>query len=152
MMDAINECQASCLYVMEFMMIPAVLMDVPPHRNPDVEFRVRSINELREVDQEIAEGVDWSAMSVSYYTSDELKFMLFEFPLPLEEPLAYYGMVIKYKGEAMAYYTLEMSSQEGKTYFCKCTNMMHSLIKPYEGELSALAFMQYVLDYHKKKC
>lgn len=147
-----NVNDARCQYVLEFMMIPAVLMDVPPHRDPDVEFRVRSINDLRNVDKEIAEGVDWSAMSVTYYTSDELKFMLFEFPLPLEEPLAYYGMVIKYKGEAMVYYTLEMSSQEGRPYFCKCNSRMHSLICTYEGELSSLAFMQYVLNYHKKKC
>jgi len=142
--------EMNCLYVLEFMMIPAVLMDVPPHKDPDVEFRVRSIKDLREVDAEIATGVDWSAVSVTYYTSDELKFALFEFPQPLEEPLAYYGMVIKYKGEAMAYYTLEMSSREGHPFFCKCNSMMHSLIMPYEGELSSLAFMQFVLGFHKK--
>ena len=144
------EHQVDCLYEMEFQMIPAVLMVKMPGNTPDDDFRVCSLRKLRSIHAGIAEGVDWSAMSMNYYSSDELKYLFFEFPQPLREPLAYYGMVIKYRGQEMKYYTLEMSSEEGVTFFCRCSQFRHSLLRTYEGDLSAQAFMQYVLDYHKK--
>ena len=51
----------------------------------------------------------------------------------------------------MVYYTLEMGSGDFPMYFCKVIkiggNRMHCLIGPYEGELSAQAFIKYVLEY-----
>ena len=145
-----EERRSDSQYIPEFMKIPAYLFDESPAYDPDEKFRLSSIHEMMESDKDLV--IDWEAVSVTYYTSLNLKYAFYEFPLPIEEPQAYYGMAVKYKGKPLVYYTLEMASDGRPPFFCKVAELRwgraHCLIGPYEGELSAQAFMQYVLDYN----
>ena len=144
-----EERRSDSQYILEFMKIPAYLFDESPVYDPDKKFRLSSIQEMMDSDKDLV--IDWGAVSVTYYTSLDLKYVFYEFPLPIEEPQAYYGMAVKYKGKPLVYYTLEMASDGRLPFFCIVSEIgghrTHSLIGPYEGELSALAFMQYVLEY-----
>ena len=144
-----EERRSDSQYILEFMKIPAYLFDESPAYDPDEKFRLSSIHEMMESDKDLV--IDWEAVSVTYYTSLNLKFAFYEFPLPIEEPQAYYGMAVKYKGQPLVYYTLEMASGFESPLFCKVSDIgghrTHNLMGPYEGELSAQAFMQYVLEY-----
>ena len=139
-------------YILEFMKIPAYLFDESPSYDPDRKFRLTSIKDLMALDHDLM--IDWESVSVTYYTTLKVKSVFFEFPLPICEPQAYYGMAIKRKGEPLVYYTLEMGSEEIPYFFCKVSEIgghrMHSLIAPYKGELSAQAFIKHVLEYSEK--
>ena len=144
-----EERRSDSQYVLEFMKIPAYLFDQSPSYNPDEKLRLSSISELMESDKDLV--TDWNAVSVTYYTTLKVKSVFYEFPLPIEEPQAYYGMAVKRKDQPLVYYTLEMGSGDIPLFFCKVSEIrgqrMHSLIAPYEGELSARAFIKHVLDY-----
>ena len=144
-----EERRSDSQYILEFMKIPAYLFDESPAYDPDEKFRLSSIHEMMENDKDLV--IDREAVSVTYYTSLNLKYVFYVFPLPIEEPQAYYGMAVKYKGKPLVYYTLEMASDGRPPFFCKVSEIgghrTHSLMGSYEGELSALAFMQYVLEY-----
>ena len=144
-----EERRSDSQYVLEFMKIPAYLFDQLPSYDPDEKLRLTNINDLMESDKDLV--IDWEAVSVTYYTTLEVKSVFYEFPLPIEEPQAYYGMAVKRKDQPLVYYTLEMASEGRPPFFCKISEVgghrTHSLIAPYEGELSAQAFIKHVLDY-----
>ena len=146
-----EERRSDSQYILEFMKIPAYLFDESPLYDPDEKFRLSSISELMANDKDLV--IDWDCVSVTYYTSLKVKCVCYEFPLPIEEPQAYYGVAIKQKGQPMVYYTLEMASEGQPPFFCKIVEIeghrMHCLIAPYKGELSAQAFIRHVLDYNE---
>lgn len=145
----LEEYRSDSQYYLEFKVIPAYLFDKFPLYDPDEKLMLTNINDLMESDKGLV--IDWEAVSVTYYTTLKVKSVFYEFPLPIEEPQAYYGMAVKRKGQPLVYYTLEMGSGDIPLYFCKITEIggqrTHSLIAPYEGELSAQAFIKHVLDY-----
>jgi hypothetical protein len=149
MAEELEEYRSDSQYYLEFRVIPAYLFDQLPWYDPDEKLRLTNINELMDSDKGLV--IDWETVSVTYYTTLEVKSVFYEFPLPIEEPQAYYGMAVKRKGQPLVYYTLEMGSGDIPLFFCKVSEIegqrMHSLIAPYEGELSAQAFIQHVLDY-----
>ena len=88
------------LYTLEYRLIPTYLNDDEFYYLESVEslFDGVSWNEMFEDDS--WKDIDFQKIQVMHFSSYPLSYFVIKFPDPMEEPLAYYGMVVKWMGAA----------------------------------------------------
>ena len=116
------------LYTLEYRLIPTYLNDDEFYYLESVEslFDGVSWNEMFEDDS--WKDIDFQKIQVMHFSSYPLSYFVIKFPDPMEEPLAYYGMVVKWMGE-YRYFTLEKGNMGA-----------------YDGDTDMFGFCKYILD------
>jgi len=131
------------LYTLEYRLIPTYLNDDEFYYLESVEslFDGVSWNEMFEDD--LWKDIDFQKIQVMHFSSYPLSYFVIKFPDPMEEPLAYYGMVVKWMGE-YRYFTLEKG--HGLDFLCEVTDKMHKNMGAYDGDTDMFGFCKYILD------
>ena len=136
------------LYTLEYRLIPTYLNDDEFYYLESVEslFDGVSWNEMFEDDS--WKDIDFQKIQVMHFSSYPLSYFVIKFPDPMEEPLAYYGMVVKWMGE-YRYFTLEKG--HGMNFLCEMTENMHKNFGAYDGDTDMFGFSKYILDRYYPK-
>lgn len=131
------------LYTLEYQLIPKYI-------NNDGFIYLTSIESLFDGVSwdEMFEGdswknIDFQKIQVMHFSSYPLAYVVIKFPDPIEEPLAYNGMVVKWMGE-YRYFTLEKG--HGMNFLCEMTENMHKNFGAYDGDTDMFGFSKYILD------
>ena len=131
------------LYTLEYQMIPKYI-------NNDGFIYLTSIESLFDGVSwdEMFEGdswknIDFQKIQVMHFSSYPLAYVVIKFSDPIEEPLAYYGMVVKWMGE-YRYFLLEKG--RGMNFLCEMTDNMHKNFGAYDGDTDMFGFCKYILD------
>lgn len=131
------------LYTLEYQLIPSYI-------NNDGFIYLTSIESLFDGVSwdEMFEGdswknIDFQKIQVMHFSSYPLSYVVIKFPDPMEEPLAYYGMAVKWMGE-YRYFTLEKG--HGMNFLCEVTDEMHKNMGGYDGDTDMFVFSKYILD------
>ena len=138
------------LYTLEYHLIPSYLNDDEFYYLESVEslFDGVSWNEMFEDDS--WKDIDFQKIQVMHFSSHPLSYFVIKFPDPMEEPLAYYGMVVKWMGE-YRYFTLEKG--HGVNFLCEVAAKMrnglgqiHKNFGAYDGDTDMFGFSKYILE------
>ena len=131
------------LYTLEYHLIPSYL-------NDDYSYYLESVESIHDgacwndlFEDESWKDIDFQKIQVMHFSSYPLSYFVIKFPDPMEEPLAYYGMVVKWMGE-YRYFTLEKG--HGLDFLCEVTDKMHKNFGVYDGDTDMFGFSKYILD------
>ena len=131
------------LYTLEYHLIPSYI-------NNDGFIYLTSIESLFDgvswdemFEEDSWKNIDFQKIQVMHFSSYPLSYVVIKFPDPMEEPLAYYGMVVKWMGE-YRYFTLEKG--HGLDFLCEVTDKMHKNFGAYDGDTDMFGFCKYILD------
>ena len=131
------------LYTLEYQLIPKYI-------NNDGFIYLTSIESLFDgvswdemFEDDSWKDIDFQKIQVMHFSSYPLSYVVIKFPDPIEEPLAYYGMVVKWMGE-YRYFTLEKG--RGMNFLCEMTDKMHKNMGSYGGDTDMFGFSKYILD------
>ena len=137
-------------YTLEYRLIPTYLNDDEFYYLESVEslFDGVSWNEMFEDDS--WKDIDFQKIQVMHFSSYPLSYVVIKFPDPMEEPLAYIGMVVKWMGE-YRYFTLEKG--RGANFLCEVAakmrnglGQMHKNFGAYDGDTEMFGFSKYILE------
>lgn len=146
-----SESTHDALYTLEYQLIPSYLND------DDYSLYMESIESIHDgvtwsylFEDESWKNIDFQKMQVMHFSSYPLSYVVIKFPDPIEEPLAYYGMVVKWMGE-YRYFTLEKG--RGMKFLCEVAakmrnglGQMHKNFGAYDGDTDMFGFSKYILD------
>ena len=138
------------LYTLEYQLIPSYI-------NNDGFIYLTSIESLFDgvswdemFEEDSWKNIDFQKIQVMHFSSYPLSYVVIKFPDPMEEPLAYYGMVVKWMGE-YRYFTLEKG--RGMKFLCEVAakmrnglGQMHRNFGAYDGDTDMFGFSKYILD------
>ena len=109
------------LYTLEYHLIPSYL-------NDDYSYYLESVESIHDgacwndlFEDESWKNIDFQKMQLLHFSSYPLSYVVIKFPDPMEEPLAYIGMVVKWMGE-YRYFTLEKG--RGANFLCEVAAKM----------------------------
>ena len=131
------------LYTLEYRLIPSYL-------NDDYSYYLESVESIHDgacwndlFEDESWKDIDFQKIQVMHFSSYPLSYTVIKFPDPMEEPLAYFGMVVKWLGE-YRYFTLEKG--HGVNFLCEVSDKMHKNMGAYDGDTDMFGFSKYILD------
>ena len=131
------------LYTLEYQLIPSYI-------NNDGFIYLTSIESLFDgvswdemFEDESWKDIDFQKVQVMHFSSYPLSYVVIKFPDPMEEPLAYYGMVVKWMGE-YRYFTLEKG--HGLDFLSEVSEKKHKNMGAYDGDTGMFGFSKYILD------
>jgi len=138
------------LYTLEYRLIPSYL-------NDDFSYYLDSIESIHDgacwndlFEDDSWKNIDFQKIQVMHFSSYPLSYVVIKFPDPMEEPLAYFGMVVKWMGE-YRYFTLEKG--RGANYLCEVAakmrnglGQMHKNFGAYDGDTDMFGFSKYILE------
>ena len=138
------------LYTLEYRLIPSYL-------NDDFFYYLDSIESIHDgacwndlFEDDSWKNIDFQKIQVMHFSSYPLSYVVIKFPDPMEEPLAYIGMVVKWMGE-YRYFTLEKG--RGANFLCEVAakmrnglSQMHKNFGAYDGDTDMFGFSKYILD------
>lgn len=131
------------LYTLEYLLIPTYLNDDEFYYLESVESLFDGVSWNEMFENESWKDIDFQKIQVMHFSSYPLSYFVIKFPDPMEEPLAYYGMVVKWMGE-YRYFTLEKG--HGLDFLCEVTDKMHKNFGVYDGDTDMFGFSKYILD------
>lgn len=138
------------LYTLEYQLIPTYL-------NDDFFDSLESVESIHDgacwndlFEDDSWKNIDFQKMQVMHFSSYPLSYVVIKFPDPMEEPLAYIGMVVKWMGE-YRYFTLEKG--RGANFLCEVAakmrnglGQMHKNFGAYDGDTEIFGFSKYILE------
>lgn len=130
------------LYTLEYRLIPTYMKN-------DLSYKMDSVESLSVwvrhdlYENELWRYIDFQKMQISHFSSYHLTYAVIKFPDPMEEPLAYLGMAVKWMGE-LRYFTLEKGSDVN--FLCEVATQVHENYGTYDGETDLFGFSKYILD------
>lgn len=131
------------LYTLEYHLIPSYLNDDEFYYLESVESLFDGVSWNEMFEDESWKDIDFQKIQVMHFSSHPLSYFVIKFPDPMEEPLAYYGMVVKWMGE-YRYFTLEKGG--GLDFLCEVTDKMHKNFGVYDGDTDMFGFSKYILE------
>lgn len=137
------------LYTLEYQLIPSYLKNDSFYKMDSIEsLSIWLPHDLRK--NKLWRDIDLRKMQVAHFSSFPLSYVVIKFPEPMEEPLAYYGMVVRWMGE-YRYFTLEKGRDVN--FLCEVASKMHNGLGQmhknfgtYDGDVVLLGFSKYILD------
>ena len=138
------------LYTLEYQLIPTYL-------NDDFFDSLESVESIHDgacwndlFEDDSWKNIDFQKMQVMHFSSYPLSYVVIKFPDPMEEPLAYICMVVKWMGE-YRYFTLEKG--RGANFLCEVAakmrnglGQMHKNFGAYDGDTEMFGFSKYILE------